>query len=261
VPGSLIFNLNYAEKGLLWLKLKATGSSGHGHSPHVRYAALDMLEFLDAVRHMESGPVIGDETALFFYQLGEASSFPNSFLLKRSRNAVVKQVLSLFINKNRFLRSMTSNTRTVTGFHADESGINVIANQATANLDIRLLPGVAPKAYLERIVRLAKQYNVEVQVAGMNEATASPIKSDFFKVLGRVAMQNVPGAVVAPFLSPGGTDCAYFRKIDMDCYGLIPILADSDELDGLHGKNESITEDNLRLGTRIIFETLIGMNR
>ncbi len=260
VPGAKIFNLQYAEKGLLWLKLKSKGDSGHGSTPPVHYAALDLMHFFQDLENMEKGTTITDETAAFFYQVGEASSFPNSFVLKRSRNPLIKPLLDGFIQSNRHLRAMTSNTRSFTGFQTEASGTNVIAARAAGKVDIRLLPGVTPEQFTERVKKIAEPYGIEVEVEIADPPTVSPIDGELFQVLARVAMNNVPGSHVTPFLSPGTTDSTYLRRLGLKCYGLIPGIFTSDDIDGMHGKNESITVDNLMLGMKIIYETIAAMN-
>ncbi len=260
-PGSRVFNLQYAEKGILWLKVKAKGTSGHGSTPHPRYAAADLLHFLREVEEMESGIKITAETAAFFRQVGEKAPFPNSFFLKRSRNFLVQKILAPIIQKNRHLTAMTSNTRSFTGLSTEKGGINVITSGAEGTIDIRLLPGNTPEEYLARLKKLADPHGVEIEVMSSTSPTQSPIDSEMFGVMARTAMENAPDAVVAPFLSPGSTDSAHYRAIGLECFGLMPALVNSDDLDGIHGKNENVSLENLRMGTKVIFEAVNGMNR
>ncbi len=92
-------------------------------------------------------------------------------------------------------------------------------------------------------------------------ATISPMDSKFFKTIAATAIKVVPGAVVTPFLSPGTTDSSYFRMNGFKCYGLIPALLTDMELDGIHGKNESIRVIHLKTGIQILFETILNYNK
>jgi len=67
--------------------------------------------------------------------------------------------------------------------------------------------------------------------------------------------------VVTPFLSPGTTDSSYFRMHGFKCYGLIPALLTDYELDGIHGKNESIRVSHLKMGIQILYETILNFNK
>ena len=55
-------------------------------------------------------------------------------------------------------------------------------------------------------------------------------------------------------MSPGLTDCSVFRQAKINCYGLIPALFTSKEINGFHGKNESITKDQLKMGIENLLE-------
>lgn len=260
IPNTKMFNIQYAEKGSLWLKVKANGKSGHGSSPAKNYALSDLIEFLKRVQNMEKGVTITKETESFFYQLGEASKFPNSFFLKRAANFFIKPIISGVIKKNRHLRAMTSNTRSLTGVQTPHSGINVISGEATGTIDMRLLPGVDPMEYFARLKELGKDLSLSMTIVEKATATSSPISSKAFQTLASVVLRNRPEATISPLMSPGLTDSTIFRRIGLECYGLIPGLFNALDIEGMHGKNENISIDNLEMGTKILYEFLEEMN-
>ncbi|MCK6381196.1 MAG: M20/M25/M40 family metallo-hydrolase [Leptospiraceae bacterium] len=260
IPGSKIFNLQYAEKGILWIRVISTGTSGHGSTPPTNYATLDLMKFLFDLQEMETSVTITDETSKFFYQMGEASKFPNSFFLKRAHNPIVKKILAGIIKGNRHLRAMTSNTRSITSLSTEKAGPNVITDKAEAVVDIRLLPGITPENYLEKIQELAKGRNITIEVISKQPPTSSDLNGELFQILSSVAMKNETGAVITPFLSPGATDSHFLRKLGLKCYGLIPAIMTAEDIDGMHGKNESISIQNLQLGMKVIYEMIYGMN-
>jgi acetylornithine deacetylase/succinyl-diaminopimelate desuccinylase-like protein len=47
-----------------------------------------------------------------------------------------------------------------------------------------------------------------------------------------------------------------FRTEEETTYGLIPIAIDPGELNRMHGIDERISLDNLRLGTRVVYDVL-----
>jgi acetylornithine deacetylase/succinyl-diaminopimelate desuccinylase-like protein len=63
-------------------------------------------------------------------------------------------------------------------------------------------------------------------------------------------------ALILPSVSAGFTDSRVFRRHGVESYGFIPILLEMQEAATIHGHNERITIDNLRLGTQILFETV-----
>jgi len=57
----------------------------------------------------------------------------------------------------------------------------------------------------------------------------------------------------------GCTDGRWLRRQGLPTYGLAPIIVDEQELAGIHGPDERLSRANLRLGTRIVFETLAAL--
>ncbi|MCB1139085.1 MAG: M20/M25/M40 family metallo-hydrolase, partial [Leptospiraceae bacterium] len=261
VEGSKIFNIQWAEKGKIWAELSVKGESSHGARPPEQYALLNMIQFLNQVHEMETDLTIVPEMETFLYQMGEAYSFPNSFFMKRNNNPLIRPLIVPALRANRYLVAMTTNTRAFTGLHTnEEEGINVVADQAFAKMDIRLLPNTTPEEYLEKLKKVAEPYGVEIKTIGNIRPNSSPMDSEFFKVLSRISVENVPGSVVTPLITPGNTDNTYLREIGLQCYGLTPVLLTSEELGSTHSDNEYLSQDNLKLGTKIMFETVVGMN-
>lgn len=261
IKGSKIFNIQHAEKGAVWLDLKTKADPGHGSTPPLKYAAKSMVDFLEEVQKLGDKTTIGEETAAFFFSLGDLSSFPNSFVLKRSRNPVLFLILKGVIQSNRHLRAMTRNTVSITGIDSHQAGINVITSETTGSVDMRILPGQDEKKIFQEVKALGEKYDVEVSARHLEPGTISPMDSPLFRILAGVAMSVEPGSVAAPFLSPGTTDSSYMRAIGLKCYGLIPALLTSEEIDGIHGKNESMTVSQLKTGIEILFKTVIEYNQ
>lgn len=260
IKGSKVFNIQLAEKGAVWLDLKAKSIPGHGSTPPVSYAAKSMVDFLQEVQNIGNKTMIKDETAAFFYSLGGISNFPDSFVLKRSRNPLLFLILKGVINSNRHLRAMTRNTVSLTGIDSHPIGMNVITSETTGSIDIRILPGQDEKKIFEEVKALGEKYGVEVSARHLESGSISPMDGLLFRVLAGTVTAVEPGSIATPFLSPGTTDSSYLRQIGLKCYGLIPALLSSEEIDGIHGKNESMSVPQLKMGIEILFKSIIEYN-
>ena len=260
IKGTRIFNIQLAEKGAVWLNLKATANPGHGSTPPPAYAAKAMVGFLEEVQTIAKKTQITDEAAAFFSALAEILPFPQSFALRRSRNPVLALLLQKNINSSKHLLAMTRNTVSITGIDSHPLGANVITSETTGSIDIRILPGEDEKQMLERVKTIAAKYAVEVTPRHMEAGSISPMDGLLFRVIAGVATKTVPGAVASPFLSPGTTDSSYLRQIGLKCYGLIPALLSTEEIDGIHGKNESMAVDHLKVGIEILFKSVVEYN-
>jgi acetylornithine deacetylase/succinyl-diaminopimelate desuccinylase-like protein len=88
------------------------------------------------------------------------------------------------------------------------------------------------------------------------DTPASSIDTELFGLIEDVVHEHVEEALVLPSVSAGFTDSRVFRKHGVTSYGFIPILLEMQEAATIHGHNERITVENLRLGTQILFETV-----
>jgi acetylornithine deacetylase/succinyl-diaminopimelate desuccinylase-like protein len=256
-----IFNIQYAEKGMVWVDIKAKGLSGHGSSPTPTYASKKILNVLNEIINLEQAIQILPETEMFFSQMGSAIGGYKEFLLKRSSNPFITPLLASFIRSNKHINAITSNSRSLTDLRTPTTkGYNVISNKASARVDFRILPNTTTSEFIAELKKLEKKHNVEISVFNKLEPTKTNMNTKFFNTLATVAQANVKGSVVTPFMSPGLTDNNTLRSVGLQCYGLIPGLFTKDEISGMHGKNERITVQNLKLGSKIIYETLISLN-
>ena len=138
---------------------------------------------------------------------------------------------------NAMLRDTITPTELNAGVRA-----NVIPAQASANLNIRLLPG---NSIQDTILQMQKAVNdpqvkFTVQPDGGQNAPASSITSEFYQTIERVAMQQFPAAAVVPYLSTGATDSAYLRLHNVQAYGLLPFPLTEADILRMHADDERI---------------------
>jgi len=87
----------------------------------------------------------------------------------------------------------------------------------------------------------------------------SPVDSDFFNALERAVLGSAPDAIVTPIQTPVATDSRFFRQRGVKAYGMNPGIFTQSEIDTIHGIDERISLRNLRMGTRIVYETLLDL--
>jgi acetylornithine deacetylase/succinyl-diaminopimelate desuccinylase-like protein len=156
---------------------------------------------------------------------------------------------------NPALRARLANTislTTITG------GIktNVIPAEAFATLDCRLLPGVDADQFLEGLRAVIADDRVELEVLNRFDACDSPVETEFTAVVHAVVSELIEGAAVVPELTSGFTDSRIFRARGVPAYGFVPCLVAPEELAGVHGHNERISVENLRLGMQVLYEVV-----
>ena len=80
-----------------------------------------------------------------------------------------------------------------------------------------------------------------------------------YRALERNAKATFPGAEVTPYLFQAGTDAGAWRSRGVPVYGIYPYPITADELTRMHGNDEKVSIESLRLGTEMIFKTLVDV--
>src|SRR6185312_3693463 len=106
-------------------------------------------------------------------------AFASEFTKDLQANALVRDTISL--------TSLEGSNKT-----------NVISPQASAELDIRLLPGEDPNAFLSELRKVIGDESIKIEPILSFNAGSSPTDSDFFRVVTAVAKERDPGAPVVP---------------------------------------------------------------
>jgi len=239
-----VFNCSIGEKGPLWLKLRAQGSPGHGSVPHDDNSLERLVRALYRVQGWHHPITVLPETELYFRGLYEGGFLPEM---------PGESALAQTAESNPVVRSVLTNTISVTTCTAGYKH-NVIPAVSEATLDCRLLPGQPAQAFVEELRGIIDDPKVEVEEVYRSETVSSPVQTELFSIVGKVIQETVEKALVLPSISPGFTDSRGFRPRGVVAYGLIPVLLEPVEAATIHGHNERISIENLRLGTQVLFE-------
>jgi len=259
VGEGLVFYVAVAEKQVLWPRLVAHGQPGLASVPRGNNPVDRLTQALERIRAHPQPPRLTPVTRVMFKRLAEAAGFPRSVLLKHVDSPLLWPLVGRALARQPETNAMLRNLVTPTQLRAG-SKENVIPGRATAGLDVRLLPDEDPDAFLEVLSRVIADDRVEIELDQLPvRSSVSPFESEFFSALERVLHCCVPGCLVVPTQTPGGTDSRFFRQRGVAAYGLIPIAIDGGELSRMHGIDERISLDNLRLGTRVVYEVLQGV--
>ena len=78
----------------------------------------------------------------------------------------------------------------------------------------------------------------------------------FFDALDAVRQASDPAAVMTTPLLTAATDCRYFRSRGVACYGFLPFVLSVKDFDGFHGNDERLSVENVRRGTRLLYDVV-----
>lgn len=158
----------------------------------------------------------------------------------------------------RLLEFGTRNVFSPTVFQAGMKE-NVIPNQAMANLNTRVLPGVTLDDLLttvQEVGQIAMGPDMEIEVKEFHPGTETDWDTPLFEIIESVVGDLVPRGRVSPYLLPATTDSRFFRSAGVKAYGFSPIVLPAELASTIHGKDERIPIESLRLGTQRLFEVV-----
>jgi acetylornithine deacetylase/succinyl-diaminopimelate desuccinylase-like protein len=145
----------------------------------------------------------------------------------------------------------TRDTVTITSLSA-AGAVNVLAPRASAEVDIRLVPGTDPAAMLARVREAAgKHAAVEVILAG-EPVAPSPSETELFATVARVLKKSAPGSTVAPIVNAGTSDSRFFRARGIPSYGIAPFKVSSYDIGSVHAEDERIRARFFGEGVRVV---------
>ena len=239
-----VFVCSPAEKGPLWLRLRAHGAPGHGSIPHNQNAAVRLVRALDAIEGWDRAVTVQPLTQAMLDGLRAGQAWPDP-------PPSVEQLRA----EHAAFRAMVTNTISLTTLSAGVKH-NVIPASAEATLDCRLLPGASQDAFLREIREVIDDPDVELEVVFQSESGLSDWRTELVSIIQEVVTEEVEDALVLPVTSMGFTDSRVLRRRGVQAYGFIPAMMDASLAKGIHGHDERIPVSGLGSGVRILFEVV-----
>jgi acetylornithine deacetylase/succinyl-diaminopimelate desuccinylase-like protein len=234
--GKLTFGVAVGEKQMFWLRLRATGTAGHGSQPIADNANMILL---DAIRKAMEMP-------------GGDRQNPVVDLMSKAAGGQFAE--------NKFTRAIQGNTMSLTTL---QSGVgspvkpNVIPSVAEATLDCRLLPGVNADEFESGIKARINDRRVTVErLNAPVDAGISSAETPLFAAIRKAILKEHPDAVVTPMLVPYGTDSVQLRKRGVPAYGFLPMTLDTATIATMHSDQERIPVAEFLRGIHIYFDVL-----
>jgi acetylornithine deacetylase/succinyl-diaminopimelate desuccinylase-like protein len=135
---------------------------------------------------------------------------------------------------------------------------NVIPSEASATLNVRLLPGNTITALLAELTKLVNdpQVKLEVQKDAGLAAPDSSLETDFYQAIVKASAEEFAGVPVLPFQSTWATDSAQLRLHNVQSYGLVPFPLTAEDLRRMHGDDERIPAAAFAKGVSLMVRLL-----
>jgi acetylornithine deacetylase/succinyl-diaminopimelate desuccinylase-like protein len=239
-----LYLIQTAEKGINWLRLKASGPPGHGSLVHPDNAVTRLAEAVSRIGRHEWPVVITDTVRATITGLAEVTGHDIDV-------EDVDSWLPLLGDAARMIGATIRNTTNPTMLAAGYKA-NVIPSKAEATIDARFLPG-QEQALLDVIDTLLGE-GVEREFIVRDIAVETGFEGALVDAMCAALKAEDPTAHPLPYLMSGGTDAKSFSTLGMRCYGFSPLLLppDLNFMSLFHGIDERVPIEGLKFGVRVL---------
>jgi len=262
-----VYPVQTAEKGILWFKIKAKGTPGHGSTPNTADNAILRINKIIAILDSYKPATMYVATLKeFLSEIARISpDLKQEFTNLLSNPGKSEQILDELAKKDKVLaEEIWPRIRTTIAPTIINGGVkeNIIPSECEASFDCRVLPGQSVDETLATIKVLLKDVGFDklsFEIIQMHDGNESTTQTPLYSSIASVLREEDPDCGITPTLTTGGTDSRFFRETGSICYGFHPMRPDepNDLLEKrMHGIDERITVENLVWGTSVFYEAV-----
>jgi len=242
-----VVGIETTEKMPRRVTLVARATPSHGSMPTLQNAVLILANAVARAGTWQTEVRFNETTRAYFLRMAEISNEEDAYRYNNVENPAESDAIQQHFLENfpyHYSISRTSVAPTVidAGFRR-----NVIPSEASAILDIRMLPDENVEEFYSKLAQVIDDPRVEIVPEHIYRPAAPPseIDNEMFQILERVAKEMYPDSTVLPIMSTGATDMAQVRAKGMQAYGIGPsrTVEEMNSGFGAHGDNERITEE------------------
>jgi acetylornithine deacetylase/succinyl-diaminopimelate desuccinylase-like protein len=248
------WGIEVQQKLPLWIRLHAKGAPGHAASPPEDGGSIaHLISALSSILALEMPYRVTPVVQRYFSALAATKPDARGAMMRTiassSSQAIDRSALERTLTSG--YRSLLRDTVAVTRLSAG-SAINSVPANASADVDIRLLPDEEAAPMLARIsTAIGKHATVEVLISSPPVAESS-VDTELFRVLAAAMKKSEPHSIVAPIVGGGTSDSRFFRASGIVAYGIAPFKVNYYDADTVHGNDERIRERFFTEGTRLM---------
>ncbi|MCW2941645.1 MAG: peptidase [Actinomycetia bacterium] len=247
VPGEgdrRLYLIETAEKGIAWMRLTAKGTAGHGSMVHPDNAVTALARAVASLGEYDF-PIRMTKTVRAF--LERACAAYNIEFDPEDPERAIRELGPLARMIGATIRNTLNPTQLDAGYK-----VNVIPQQASAQVDGRFLPGYEDE-FFDTVDKLLGP-GVTREFIYHDTALETDYEGALVDAMESALLAEDPGALPVPYCLSGGTDAKAFARLGMRCFGFAPLRlpAELDFSGMFHGVDERVPVDGLRFGVRVL---------
>ena len=233
-----------AEKGMMSIELCAKDTGGHASMPAKDTAVTRLSGAISELNGKRLFPLrltpsvakmfdtVARESTSFVIRLIFANLWVFLPLVKWMAKRSGGQMLSMFKTTQAFT--------TLEGAEA----MNVLPSRAKAGVNYRLITGETSASVSERIAPVLARHGLEQKTVYAAEPTTVSLTDASFETITNTIRETWPEAITTPYLMMAATDSRHYHDISDNVYRFSPLRMSKEDLQSIHGENESIAVDN-----------------
>jgi acetylornithine deacetylase/succinyl-diaminopimelate desuccinylase-like protein len=245
-----LYAIETAQKGMAWMKLTATGRTGHGSMLNDDNAVTTLCEAVARLGRTKLPVHITPTVRIFLDELGDALGIELD-------GDDLDGTISKLGPMARMIGATIRNTANPTVLNAGYK-VNVIPGSATAEVDGRFLPGF--EAEFEQELDDILGPDVVREYVHRDVALETSFDGALVDAMAQAIKAEDAGARLVPYTLSGGTDAKSFNRLGIRCFGFSPLKlpAELDFSGMFHGIDERVPLESLEWGTRVLDRFLQG---
>ncbi len=251
------FAIGAAEKRTFWQRLTVKGTPSHASRPTKANPVPRLVAALNRIANWETPLHVTPVTDRYFRDISVQYPEPKRRWLANITAALRNSAAREWILSDIYWNAVLRNTISLTGL-AGSNKTNVIPPEASADIDIRLLPDQDPDQFLAELKRVTADTAVHFRtLLAVKPPLQSPLNSDFVRAVERAGRDRDPKAIVTTPMFTAATDRPTYQRLGIATYGIDPFKVErADEQKGMHGNDERISIENLGFGVRFVYDIL-----
>ena len=245
-----LYPIQTAEKGIRWMRLRASQRAGHGSMIHTDNAVTEIARAVTRIGDYEWPRRRTKTVDRFLDELVDAYGID---LKDVDMDVVLQRLGTLGLLVGATLQNTANPSMLDAGYK-----VNVIPTDAVAHVDGRVLPGYEEE--FDTTIRELIGPNVTLEFINHDIAIEAPFDTSTVDLMAQVLRSHDPGARAIPYMISGGTDAKALSKLEIACYGFSPLKMppDVDYWRLFHGVDERVPVEGLRFGVSVLDEFLLS---
>jgi acetylornithine deacetylase/succinyl-diaminopimelate desuccinylase-like protein len=256
VGGRRAYAIQVAEKGVIWTRLRATGTPSHGSMPSPDNAAIKLATAVSRLAAAPRPARVIPVVRRFFdgLGLGEVATLAEAGQEAEARARLDAQVDDEVLRRS--LDAMLRDTATPNVIHVGKK-VNVVPGSGEAEVDVRTLPGTDQAAFLAHLQEVAGD-DVVVESVHTMPPVECPPDAEIVGLMEEALLRADPEATPLPMMITPGTDAKALGLLGIPTYGFAPLRLDVDVpfLSLFHANDERIPVSALRFGLPVLHEVV-----